>query len=149
MGWEGGWQRAGAYLSQLRVQDGCVDKVFERALLGQLHGGINHVESHDGLSVGKRRFDMVDDRRVFEDALRLLGQAEVGADDLCVGVFLPEALLRLGGVTDQAQAPPVFGDLGEEGRGLLSAGAGDDEEVVFVVDGGGGGGGEGVRGSEW
>ena len=113
--------------------------MLERALFRLLDRGVNHVEAHHGLPVRKWGFDVVDDGRVFDDALRVLGQAEVGGDDFCVWILLLEALLGLGRVADQAEAAPFFGDDGEERRGLFAAGAGDDEEVGFFVDGVGGG----------
>ena len=134
LGWF--WGR-GTYFSQLRVQHGCVNKVFEGALFRLLDRRVNHVEAHDGLPVRKRRFDVVDDGRVLDDPLRFLGQTKIGADDFGVGVLLLEALLGLGRVADQAEAAPFFGDDGEERRGLFAAGAGDDEQVRLFVDGGG------------
>ena len=90
----------GTYFSQLRVQNGCVDKVFELALFRFLDRRVNHVEAHHGLPVRKRRFNVVDDGRILDDPLRFLGQAEVGGDDFCVRVLALEALLGLGRVAD-------------------------------------------------
>lgn len=81
-----------AYFSQLRVQHRRIHKVLEGSFLGHFPRRVNHVEAHHGLTVSKRGFDVVDDRGIFENALRLPGQAEIGTDDLCLGIFLLETI---------------------------------------------------------
>lgn len=81
-----------AYFSQLRVQHRRIHKVLEGSFLGHFPRRVNHVEAHHGLTVSERGFDVVDDRGIFENALRLPRQAEIGADDFCLGIFLPETI---------------------------------------------------------
>lgn len=97
--------------------------------------GVNHIEAHDGLTVSKRGLDVVDDRCVFENALGLFGQAEIGADDFCLGIFILETFLGSRRMADQPEAPPLFDEVWKEGAGLFATCAGDDEKILRMVDG--------------